>query len=114
MSVLADLARLSAAEDFFAYLDLAYDPAVLRVARLHILRRMGQYLRAESAAAAGGDEQDVRRLAQAALGRAYQDFLVSTPIQERLFKVHQDAVAEKAAAPKPFVPLTALTGTIST
>ena len=44
MSALEQLRKLSSAEDFFETLGVSYDPAVLRVARLHILRRMGEYL----------------------------------------------------------------------
>jgi nitrogenase-stabilizing/protective protein len=40
------------------------------------------------------------------LERAYQDFLTSTPIDERLFKVHKDAV--KPAAPPSLVQLNVL------
>ena len=47
MSVLAELEKLSSAEDFFSYLKVDYDPALLRVARLHILKRMGKYLAAK-------------------------------------------------------------------
>jgi len=36
---LRDLADLSSAEDFFAYFDLAFDPKVMAVSRLHILKR---------------------------------------------------------------------------
>ena len=34
MSVLDDLRRLSSAEDFFRYLDVAYEPSVVNVAKL--------------------------------------------------------------------------------
>lgn len=112
MTVLDELAKLSAAEEFFACLGVAYDPAVVHVARLHILRRMGQYLRESQADEAFSrmDDAQLRLLCREHLANAYQDFVVSTPIQERLFKVHRDAVAPKAEPQKPFVPLTALTG----
>ena len=45
MTILDDLRKLSSAEEFFDVLGVDYDPAVIRVARLHILRRMGEYLR---------------------------------------------------------------------
>ena len=37
MSVFDELRRLHAAEDFFEALEVEFDPAVVRVARLHIL-----------------------------------------------------------------------------
>ena len=112
MSILDDLAKLSAAEAFFAYLAVASDPAVVHVSRLHILRRMGQYLRESDVRGVFTkmDDAQVRLLCRDHLAKAYQDFVVSTPIQERLFKVHRDAVAPKTAPAKPFVPLTMLTG----
>jgi nitrogenase-stabilizing/protective protein len=112
MSVLDELSKLSAAEEFFAYLDVSYEPAVVHVARLHILRRMGQYLRESQArdVFARMDDAQVRLLCRDHLAKAYQDFVVSSPLRERLFKVHQDAVAPKAAPQIPFVPLTSLTG----
>lgn len=111
MSILDDLAKLSAAEDFFTYLDVAYEPAVVHVSRLHILRRMGQYLRESDARGVFEkmDDAQVRLLCRDHLAKAYQDFVVSTPIQERLFKVHKDAVAPKTMPEKPFVPLSMLT-----
>jgi nitrogenase-stabilizing/protective protein len=108
MTVLNQLRGLSAAEDFFAALDVPFDPAVVRVARLHILRRMGEYLRE-----ADLDEMDdgaAREVCRAQLQRAYDDFLRSSPIEQRVFKVLKDAVKPATPAPKPFVPLSALTG----
>jgi nitrogenase-stabilizing/protective protein len=111
MSALDDLARLSSAEDFFTHLGVAFDPAVVRVSRLHILRRMGQYLRGleQDGAFAGKSDDEIKALCAEHLAQAYQDFVESTPIEQRLFKVHKDAVAPKQDKPKPFVPLSALT-----
>jgi nitrogenase-stabilizing/protective protein len=89
MTVLEQLAKLSSAEDYFRFLSVPYDPAVLNVARLHILRRMGDNLRE---AGMEPDEDKARAYFRAHLERAYQDFVKSTPIKERVFKVHKDAI----------------------
>ncbi|MCP1242182.1 nitrogenase stabilizing/protective protein NifW [Acetobacter lambici] len=91
MHVLQELRRLSAAEEFFEQLGVPYDPTVLNVARLHILRRMRSYLD-EQGLEEELDEANVREQCRMLLSRAYQDFVVSTPIAERSFKVHRDAV----------------------
>jgi len=69
MTVWNQLKNLSAAEEFFDLLNVAYDPAVLNVARLHILKRMGQYLRQD--ALAESDDDTARGLCRAHLERAY-------------------------------------------
>jgi nitrogenase-stabilizing/protective protein len=89
MTVLEQLTKLSSAEDYFRFLGVSYDPAVLNVARLHILRRMGDNLRE---AGMEPDEEKARAYFRAHLERAYQDFVKSTPIKERVFKVHKDAI----------------------
>ncbi|MTJ79497.1 MAG: nitrogenase stabilizing/protective protein NifW [Telmatospirillum sp.] len=100
MTVFDDLRQLSAAEDFFAYLDVAFDPRILAVARLHILRRMGQYLAESDARGAfdGLSDRDIHARCHDHLAKAYQDFVLSSPLAERLFKVHRDAVAPKRDA----------------
>ena len=45
------------------------------------------------------------------LTKAYDDFVASSPIAERVFKVHKDAIKPKAEPAKPFIPLATLTGT---
>ncbi len=95
MTVLEQMSKLSSAEDLFRYLDVTYDPAVLNVARLHILKRMGEYLRE---AFDETDETKARALFRAHLERAYLDFVNSSPLKERVFKVHKDAI--RAYRPK--------------
>lgn len=108
MSVFDELRKLHSAEDFFETLGVEYDPAVVRVARLHILRRMAEYLARTDFDGAPDDE--VRAACKETLAKSYADFVASSPIAERVFKVHKDAVKPKAEPAKPFVPLTTLTG----
>lgn len=111
MSVLSDLEKLHAAEDFFQYLKVDYDPDVLRVSRLHILKRMGKYLAEKDFA--GLSEPEVYAGARETLSHAYADFVASRPIDERVFKVLQERDPAKAKAgeegQKAFVPLDSLT-----
>jgi nitrogenase-stabilizing/protective protein len=110
MSVIDELGRLSAAEEFFNYLDVPYDATVVQVTRLHILRRMGQYLKGSQIDGAfeGLSDAEIRTLCREHLEQAYQDFIASSPIQERLFKVHKEAVEPKPEPGKSFVPITSL------
>ena len=112
MSLLDDLQGLSSAEEFFHHLGVEYDPQVVHVARLHIMRRMGQYLRAGEVegALAKADDAALLALCREHLAQAHADFAASSPIAQRVFKVHQDAIAPRAAPHRPFVPLSALTG----
>jgi nitrogenase-stabilizing/protective protein len=103
MNVLDELGTLSSAEDFFHFLDVAYDPIVLDVARLHILKRMGEYLRKNKRTLAEADEVTARALCQSHLERAYSDFIESTPLEQRVFKVLKDAVTP--SSPPPLVQL---------
>lgn len=111
MSVLDQLQKLSSAEEFFETLGVEYEPQIMNVARLHILRRMGQYL--VSTDFDGMSEEEVFAAAKANLKQAYDDFCASSPIAERVFKVLRDADPNRAPEPKPnpaFVPLSSLTG----
>lgn len=104
MTVLNQLRTLSAAEEFFGFLDVPYDPAVLNVARLHILKRMGEYLRENTLAEA--DDDIARSLCRAHLERAYSDFVESSPLEQRVFKVLKDAVTPPSA---PLVQISSVT-----
>lgn len=98
--VLGKLKTLSSAEDFFAALGLAFDPAVLRVARLHIMKRMGEYLATDDLD--GLPARVVIARCRSYLERAYQDFVASSPLEQRVFKVLKSAVSPEE---KPFVSL---------
>jgi nitrogenase-stabilizing/protective protein len=95
--ILAQLSSASAAEEFFALLGVDYDPKVVNVARLHILRRMGQYLAGEDFA--GATDEMVAERCRTVLERAYADFVASSPIDQRVFKVLKDAVAPQPKSP---------------
>ena len=97
-NILAKLKRLSSAEDFFAALGVAYDEAVLRVARLHILRRMGQYLNSDELD--GLPDALAAARAKATLQRAYADFERSSPLAERVFQVLKDHDPKRPVTPK--------------
>ena len=89
--ILDKLNQASSAEDFFALLGVDFDPKVVNVARLHILRRMGQYLAADDFG--GATDASVTERCRAVLEQAYADFVKSSPIDQRVFKVLKDAVA---------------------
>jgi nitrogenase-stabilizing/protective protein len=85
------LGALSAAEEFFELLAVPYEPAIVHVNRLHILKRFNQYLRTAAPRVADMDSSAQRLACQALLARAYEDFVRSTPAREKVFKVFQDA-----------------------
>jgi nitrogenase-stabilizing/protective protein len=102
--ILKQLNQASSAEEFFGLLGVEYDPKVLSVVRLHILRRMGQYLANESFE--GLDEVGVTVRCKEFLSQAYADFVTSSPLDERVFKVLKEAVAKPKVT--VFVPLASL------
>lgn len=91
MSVIDNLRKLSSAEDFFSYLRVSYDPKVLRVARLHIMRRMGERM-AGHVHDETSDEEAWARYRQH-LAAAYDEFSQHAPLEQRVFKVLKDAVS---------------------
>ncbi|ACB94139.1 nitrogenase stabilizing/protective protein NifW [Beijerinckia indica] len=103
---LKTLQTMSSAEDFFKVLDVPYDPNKVNVVRMHIMKRMGQYLATEDFEGLPDDE--VKARCKATLERAYDDFQKSDPMKERVFKVLKEAVQEKTVAPPPIVPFTDL------
>ena len=86
---LQQLKELSSAEDFLVFFGIPFEQSVVTVSRLHILKRFFQYLRQQQLPGQNSEVQlftAYRNL----LARAYQDFVTSTPAQEKVFKVFQD------------------------
>lgn len=83
----------SAAEEFFDFFGIAYEPGVIHVNRLHILKRFNQYL-ARSPLADDLDVSSAKTTLKAHLTQAYEDFVESSPQKEKVFKVFQDQEAK--------------------
>lgn len=88
-SFLQQLKALSSAEDFLQYFGVPFDQAVVNVSRLHILKRFFQYIRQENLLAES-NEVGLYTSYREQLLKAYNDFVKSTPAQEKVFKVFQD------------------------
>jgi nitrogenase-stabilizing/protective protein len=86
MSLEDDLENLESAEDFLNYFGLEYDQAVVHVNRLHILQRYHNYL-SQSEEALPEDDDAKREVYKRLLARAYQDFVESDALTEKVFKV---------------------------
>lgn len=89
MSFQDDLDDLETAEDFLRYFEAPFDQKVVHVNRLHILQRFHDYLGKDETLEALDD--DAKKAAyRVHLLRAYQDFVESNAIKEKVFKVHQE------------------------
>ncbi|MBF0323735.1 MAG: nitrogenase-stabilizing/protective protein NifW [Alphaproteobacteria bacterium] len=87
-TILNKLQGLSAAEEFFAALDVPFEQAVLNVSRLHILKRFNENM--ARAKVAEMVESDQFEACQTCLASAYSDFLTSSGVKEKMFKVFKD------------------------
>jgi nitrogenase-stabilizing/protective protein len=94
-----EIGHLSTAEEFLGHFGIESDPAIVRVNRLHILKRFQQYL-AFTPGLATLDDDAVFRAVRALLQRAYDDFVRSSPLKERVFKVLQDAEGQRVGIDK--------------
>ncbi|NTV94524.1 MAG: nitrogen fixation protein NifW [Thiobacillus sp.] len=92
---------LESAEDFLNFFGIAFDQKVVHVNRLHILQRFHNYIAKTGLPTA---DEGARRAAYAAmLARAYEDFVQSDALTEKVFKVFHMHEPQTA-----FVPLTSI------
>ena len=81
-----EMEELESAEDFLQYFELAYEPSVVHVNRLHILQRFHNYLN-QAGDKMPEDEATKKAVYKTLLQRAYQDFVESDAQTEKVFKV---------------------------
>ncbi len=92
MGILEELQRLKDAEDFFDYFGIDYDERVVKPYRLHILKKFSLYVKEIFESQKELDDEKLRIMLKEGLKKAYETFLTSNPIKERLFKVHKDTM----------------------
>lgn len=85
---LKDFDQLTDAEQYFEFFELPYDPETVKVNRLHILRKFSQLIQPVDRSAL--TEPVCLNLYKEALQGAYETFLVSSPLEQKLFKVFRD------------------------
>ena len=88
LNLLDELEELSSAEDFLDFFDIEYDSKIVSVNRLHILQRFHDYLKnGETALPDTDNEPALREVYKKLLTRAYEDFIHSDGVTEKVFKV---------------------------
>jgi len=78
--------ELSAAEDFLEFFGVPYEPSIVHVNRLHILQRFNEYISQSEEMMPESDEAK-KEVYGRLLARAYQDFVESDALTEKVFKV---------------------------
>lgn len=81
-----DMDELESAEDFLNYFGIPFDQNVVQVNRLHILQRFHNYV-CEEGGIESLDEDVQRERYKSLLTRAYEDFVESDALTEKVFKV---------------------------
>lgn len=100
------LDELSSAEDFLSYFNIGFDPTVVHVNRLHIMQRFHDYLQQGQSLLQDTDHDAARvEIYTRLLTQAYQDFVHSDALTEKVFKVFKQQEAHSS-----FVPLDQLLG----
>ena len=94
--------EMESAEDFLTYFAIPFDASVVHVNRLHILQRFHDYV--VEAGELPAAEEPRRALYARLLGQAYDDFVHSDALTEKVFKVFHMHEPQTA-----FVPLSAIT-----
>jgi len=87
--LLQRIQEFSAAEEFLEFFGIEYQPSIVNVNRLHILKRFNQYL-GRTPIPDEMDETSAWDTCKKLLTQAHDDFVSSTAAREKVFKVFQD------------------------
>uniref|UniRef100_B8HM98 Nitrogenase-stabilizing/protective protein NifW n=1 Tax=Cyanothece sp. (strain PCC 7425 / ATCC 29141) TaxID=395961 RepID=B8HM98_CYAP4 len=87
---LTEFNKLTDAEQYFQFFELPYDPQVVNVNRLHILKQFANAMGEIDASFPSLTEADRLAKYQEALAQAYNVFLTSSAVQTKLFKVFNE------------------------
>jgi nitrogenase-stabilizing/protective protein len=82
------LEELSSAEDFLEFFQVPYDAKIVHINRLHIMQRFHDYLsQGEEALKSMANDEVVAATYKVLLTQAYEDFVSSDALTEKVFKV---------------------------
>ena len=105
-----DMDELSSAEDFLDYFGIEYDQSVVHVNRLHILQRFHDYI--DGIEAMPQDDDERREIYAGLLSSAYNDFVQSDALTEKVFKVFR--MNEPVTVEIPLLDLTQQVASVAT
>lgn len=87
---LAEFNQLVNAEEYLDFFELPYDPQFVNVNRLHILQKFSSFIKTIDLEAPDLSEPEKLERYRVALEQAYDTFITSSPLNEKLFKVFND------------------------
>jgi nitrogenase-stabilizing/protective protein len=82
--------KITDAEEYFEFFQLAYDRNFVNVNRLHILKKFSQFIDEINASSADLSEEEKLNKYRDALIQAYEVFLSKSPLETKLFKVFNE------------------------
>ncbi|NEQ46614.1 MAG: nitrogenase-stabilizing/protective protein NifW [Leptolyngbya sp. SIOISBB] len=87
---LANFNTLTKAEEYLEFFGISYDPQVVNVNRLHILKKFSQFIRENGIDAGSLTDEATFNQTREALTSAYELFTTSNSVEQKLFKVFQE------------------------
>lgn len=82
--------QLVDAEEYFEFFQLPYDQQLVNVNRLHILKKFSQFMQQVDEIFPQLSQAEKLNHYRDALQQAYEVFLASTPLEQKLFKVFNE------------------------